>query len=835
MIPRGDLILTLDSDEEDCSSSLIKPGKKGAKQPTAGEDDATLNPDFNFDVSGGLDNLWVATGADGLEDTTQVGAKPKRITVDDIIARRKTAAASSKVNKRKRSTLDDGAVERDQETESDEDSEDSADESSESSEDDASESGFGASVAAVDQDEDEDEAFDNEGSDEGVSDKGANANGVENDFGGASVSSSDESEEETQVQKARKAAYFAPDEPATSAPATGQSFLSMNLSRPILRAIQAANFTEPTPIQKKAIPVGLQGLDVLGSAVTGSGKTAAFMVPILERLMYKDKTGSAEIRVLVLTPTRELAAQCAEVGKQLAKFVDVTFALIVGGLPLKSQEATLRARPDIVIATPGRLIDHLHNAPSFNLSAIDILVLDEADRMLSDGFADELKEIIDACPKSRQTMLFSATMTDDVDSLVRLSMNRPVRLFVDPKKTVARALTQEFVRVRKEDDRMAILATICKRTARNRAIVFFRSKVLCHQMKVVFGLLGWRAAELHGNLKQEVRLDSLRQFREGEVDYLLCTDVASRGLDIKGVETVINYDMPNQIELYLHRVGRTARASLKGRSISLVGEPDRKMLKAVIKRSDADKVKHRVIPPESLKAMAEQLRTLKPEVAEVLQEEQEEKAIQAGEMKISKMQNMVEHKDEIMARPRREWFQSSQEKKGNQALSREQYEAQFDGVGTTGEQAALKIKRKNFAETTHKARRRKEALDDTSGAAVTKNDPNAYVVRQLKKAARPVKIGTKRQKVDIPSVKKQKLGGGGGGPTKVKKAGFDKELGVRGGGGGGVASREGARSVRGDNVPLKDKKGRGMNGPAGAVKGKAKGQTKGKFRGKGRQ
>lgn len=317
-------------------------------------------------------------------------------------------------------------------------------------------------------------------------------------------------------------------------------------------------------------------------------------------------------------------------------------------MPLKAQEATLRARPDIVIATPGRLIDHLRNAPSFSLSAIDILVLDEADRMLSDGFAEELKEIVDACPKSRQTMLFSATMTDDVDSLVRLSMNRPVRLFVDPKKTVAKALTQEFVRVRKEDDRMAILAAICKRTARNRAIVFFRSKLLCHQMKVVFGLLGWRAAELHGNMKQEMvcqlptvtsprvslklsmttkRLESLRQFRDGEVDYLLATDVASRGLDIKGVETVINYDMPNQIELYLHRVGRTARASLKGRSISLVGEPDRKMLKAVIKRSEADKVKHRVLPPDSVRAMAHKLEEMKPEVTEVLEEEQEEKAV----------------------------------------------------------------------------------------------------------------------------------------------------------------------------------------------------------------
>lgn len=157
----------------------------------------------------------------------------------------------------------------------------------------------------------------------------------------------------------------------------------------------------------------------------------------------------------------------------------------------------------MLIATPGRLIDHLQNTPSFSLSSLDILILDEADRMLSDGFAAELAEIISACPKSRQTMLFSATMTDDVDSLVRLTLNRPVRLFVDPKKSLARGLVQEFVRVRKETERESFLCALCKRTARNGTIIFFRSKKLCHQMRVVFGLLGLRAGELHGDLTQE--------------------------------------------------------------------------------------------------------------------------------------------------------------------------------------------------------------------------------------------------------------------------------------------------------------------------------------------
>lgn len=176
-----------------------------------------------------------------------------------------------------------------------------------------------------------------------------------------------------------------------------------------------------------------------------------------------------------------------------------------GGLSVKSQEVSLRSRPDILIATPGRLIDHIRNSPSFSLEALDILVLDEADRMLSDGFADELTEIIKACPLSRQTMLFSATMTDSVDELIKMSLNKPVRLFVDPKRSTARGLVQEFVRVRagKEAERPALLVALCKRTFKERAIIFFRSKKLAHQLRVVFTLLGLKCDEMHGDLSQE--------------------------------------------------------------------------------------------------------------------------------------------------------------------------------------------------------------------------------------------------------------------------------------------------------------------------------------------
>ena len=182
-----------------------------------------------------------------------------------------------------------------------------------------------------------------------------------------------------------------------------------------------------------------------------------------------------------------------------------TYPSFTGGLSVKSQEVALRARPDVVIATPGRLIDHLRNSPSFGLDALDILILDEADRMLSDGFADELSEIIKSCPTQRQTMLFSATMTDSVDELVRMSLNKPVRLFVDPKRSTARGLVQEFVRVRaeRESERSAILVALCKRTFKQGVIIFLRSKKLAHQMRVVFGILGMKCDELHGNLTQE--------------------------------------------------------------------------------------------------------------------------------------------------------------------------------------------------------------------------------------------------------------------------------------------------------------------------------------------
>ncbi|KAJ7615290.1 DEAD-domain-containing protein [Mycena polygramma] len=742
-----DYVLTIDSDIEE-NLPPVKPK------------DDDLNPEFVFDLSGDpyADILEQHTAT---HDVVKGGTKPEPISVDDIIARRRLGTKRKRVME-------------------EEDSASEGDEASANEDSDGDEEDFDAL-------HDEDDGSDEE---DPLASSGEDAESREED-GGMSDSSDDESEPETQAEKDRKAAFFDSEVTSTEEHA---SFLTMNLARPILKAITTLGFLKPTPIQAATIPVALLGKDVVGGAVTGSGKTAAFIIPMLERLLYREKgTKSAATRCLVLVPTRELAVQCFEVGCKLATHTDIRFCLIVGGLSVKSQEVALRSRPDVVIATPGRLIDHIRNSPSFTLDTLDILVLDEADRMLSDGFADELTEIVKSCPTSRQTMLFSATMTDSVDELVRMSLNKPVRLFVDPKRSTARGLIQEFVRVRagKEAERSALLVTLCKRTFKTNVIIFLRSKKLAHQMRIVFSLLGMKCDELHGDLTQEQRLAALQRFRDGSVDYLMATDLASRGLDIKGIETVINYDMPGQLAQYLHRVGRTARAGKKGRSVTLVGEADRKMLKAAIKHgADADQIRHRIVPPEAFAKWVEKLDEMKDEISEILKEEKEEKQFRQAEMELKKGQNMIEHEAEIYSRPARTWFQTSKEKTNAEAVSKEQYEASALPVKKGKEPApsADKPKRDKFSGLTRKAKRRKLAMEED--AELGDDRATQAAIRSAKKSARPPKIGIQTPR---PPSKKGKRSDRK--KTTARAGGaFDRDLGQKGG------SREGVRSNKGDAV-----------------------------------
>ncbi|KAI9475819.1 MAG: P-loop containing nucleoside triphosphate hydrolase protein [Benjaminiella poitrasii] len=649
-----------------------KENKKAANDKSqdkkkANGETADFDNTFTFSVDGGgrmNQNAWDFTAARDMLKKQQ--GDVARTSIDDIIAKkRKEVKEKKKKTEKVIQEQKEEPKEKDDEEDEDEDEEDEdkfvgASDDDDDDDENLALDGFGAGAKRVERDdesEEEEEEEENESEDSETESEDETSEDETEDI----ERNSDEEEAENEAEIQRKKEYFADE--SEIAIKEHDTFTSMNLSRPILKGLSGVGFIKPTDIQSRTIPVALMGKDICGGAVTGSGKTAAFIIPILERLLYRPRQ-TPTTRVLILCPTRELAAQVHSVAVKLANYTDITFCLCVGGLSLKTQEQELKLKPDVVVATPGRLIDHVRNSSGFHLDNSEILVMDEADRMLEDGFADELNEIVKACPRSRQTMLFSATMTDNVDQLVRMSLNNPVRLFVDRSDQAASRLIQEFVRIRqaREADRSAILLALCRKTFKKKVIVFFRSKVAAHQMKILFGLMGLSAAELHGNLSQEQRLEALERFRDSEVDYLLATDLAARGLDIKGIETVINYNMPTQFAQYLHRVGRTARAGRNGRSVTLVGEADRKMLKMAIKSSVGSQVKNRVVNHELVQRYKKKVESLGPQIKEVLAEEKQERAIRNTEMRLKKTENMILHGKEIYSRPARTWFQTKAEK-----------------------------------------------------------------------------------------------------------------------------------------------------------------------------
>ncbi|RDW90089.1 putative ATP-dependent RNA helicase DRS1 [Aspergillus mulundensis] len=665
-------------------------GKKGKQAPIepeseeeedeeeeqdAGEDDGALDSEFEFDVGGVVNEVVEFDGWGGKEDGDKKGGDKKAVDIDDIIERRREKAEKKAEKEKKKKQLEESEDEQD---------ESEADAMSVDFEDDEllAKDGFGMGADGVDEEEEEadgdDESGEEEGSDGESEDDDDDDAASDNDSVATPVNHPDddrsdlESDAESEVdaeEEAKRKAFFAPEEKTNEdATANGakRSFQEFNLSRPILRGLAAVNFTNPTPIQQKTIPVALLGKDIVGSAVTGSGKTAAFVVPILERLLFRPRKVPTS-RVAILMPTRELAVQCYNVATKLATYTDITFCQLVGGFSLREQENILKKRPDVIIATPGRFIDHMRNSASFTVDTLEILVLDEADRMLEDGFADELNEILTTIPKSRQTMLFSATMTDSVDKLIRVGLNRPVRLMVDSKKNTALTLVQEFVRLRpgREDKRLGYLLHLCKEVYTGRVIVFFRQKKEAHRVRIVFGLLGLKAAELHGSMSQEQRIKSVESFRDGNVNFLLATDLASRGLDIKGVETVINYEAPQSHEIYVHRVGRTARAGRSGRACTIAAEPDRKVVKAAVKagKTQGAKIVSRVVEPSIADSWASKAKDMEEEIDAVLEEEKLEKQLAQAEMQVTKGENLIKHEAEIKSRPKRTWFETEREKR----------------------------------------------------------------------------------------------------------------------------------------------------------------------------
>ena len=353
------------------------------------------------------------------------------------------------------------------------------------------------------------------------------------------------------------------------------SFDTLGVSPTLLRNLTKAGFTEPTAIQAQAIPHALAGRDVLGCAQTGTGKTAAFVIPMLERLSGAPK---GQPRALILAPTRELAIQIQATIDTLGRDLQLFATTVVGGADMQAQVRGLRQRPDIIVATPGRLLDHMWNG-TISLLAMTILVLDEADRMLDMGFAAQINQILDAMPEERQTLLFSATMPTDLARLAQASVKDPVHVMVAKSATTADGVSQA-VHHTTHDHKNALLMSLLQSES-DTVLVFARTKHRADRLGSMLGTAGHRVAVLHGGRTLPQRRAALEGFRRGTFRVLVATDIAARGIDVANIAHVINYDVPNCPEDYVHRIGRTARMRATGRATTFVTAEDQDQLRAI--------------------------------------------------------------------------------------------------------------------------------------------------------------------------------------------------------------------------------------------------------------
>jgi superfamily II DNA/RNA helicase len=371
------------------------------------------------------------------------------------------------------------------------------------------------------------------------------------------------------------------------------SFENLKLDPKLLRAIAACHFNEPTDIQRQAIPVALEGRDLMASAQTGTGKTAAFVLPLLQRLLTPSAVNGRGPRVLVLTPTRELAMQVTDNVRQFSRECRVVSGSVVGGVPYGGQMKLLQQPLDILVATPGRLLDHMERG-RVDFSRIETLVLDEADRMLDMGFVDAVKDIAKATPAGRQTLLFSATLEGRILEIARQIMKNPERIQLAANSDQHTSITQKVHEVDDITHKHSLLDHILKDDGLYQAVIFTATKRSADKLAKTLADQGHSSAALHGDMNQSQRKRTVDRMRRGDFRLLVATDVAARGLDIRGISHVINFDLPMVAEDYIHRIGRTGRAGASGIAISFVDGEDRRLL-AGIERLTGRRLERQVI------------------------------------------------------------------------------------------------------------------------------------------------------------------------------------------------------------------------------------------------
>jgi ATP-dependent RNA helicase RhlE len=359
------------------------------------------------------------------------------------------------------------------------------------------------------------------------------------------------------------------------------SFKTLGLSDALLQAISKKGYTTPSPIQQKAIPYILEGKDILASAQTGTGKTAGFALPILQILSSSPTLSQRPVRSLILTPTRELAAQVLEDFKDYSEFTNLRSTVVFGGVNANPQIRTLRQGVDVLVATPGRLLD-LHNQKAFSLSKVEILVLDEADRMLDMGFLRDIKKILALLPNKRQNLLFSATFSKDIKKLANEFLHHPVLVEATPENTTAEKVDQIIYRTDKSKKTDLVIKLISEGDWQ-QVLIFTRTKHGANRLSQKLEKAKISAAAIHGNKSQGARTKALAGFKSGKVRVLVATDIAARGLDIPLLPHVINYELPNIPEDYVHRIGRTGRAGASGEAISIVSVDENEYVRGIEK------------------------------------------------------------------------------------------------------------------------------------------------------------------------------------------------------------------------------------------------------------